>query len=446
MRPSPSLTVPRLLAFATLAVFLAGPLVAQDAPPAPADGAGYQMPPQALVDIIDRPLTPRVRTSPDRQWLILMAQPSLPTIAELAETELRLGGLRFKPQNNSPSRRRPASALALVKIEDRSTHAIIGLPEDARLGDVTFSPDGSHIAFTHTTSEGIELWVAEVATATARRLTDAPLNLSARVRPVWLAGSEALVCAMVPEGRGAAPKPAQVPAGPTIQENLGDKAPARTFQDLLKNTHDEAVFEHYLTSQLARVSLAGEVTTLGEPGIIWDYDPSPDGRYLLVETLHRPFSYLRPARWFPTRVEVWDAAGKLVEQIADLPLRENIPIPYGSVAEGPRSFSWRHDAGATLVWVEALDGGDAGRAAELRDRLFLLDAPFDAEPTPWASLKNRYGGIYWARDDLALVTGWWWKTRNLRTSRVFPGSPDKAPELLMDKSWEDRYNDPGWTR
>ncbi len=431
------------LGVATLLFVLAWPLLAQPAPVASPAASDYQLPPQALIDIIDRPLTPRVRASPDRRWLLLLEQPSMPSIAELAETELRLGGLRFKPQNNSPSRRRPASGLELVKIDDRTTRAVSGLPEDARLDDVRFSPDGSHIAFTHTSSDRVELWVAEVATAQARRLTEVPLNLSARVRPAWLADSRALVCAVVPAGRGSAPEPARLPSGPTIQENLGAKAPARTFQDLLGNSHDEALFEHYLTSQLARISLDGEVTALGQPGILWDYDPSPDGKYLLVEILHRPFSYLRPARWFPTRVEVWDSDGKLVQQIVDLPLRENIPVPYGSVAEGPRNFSWRHDAGATLVWAEALDGGDAGREAELRDRLFLLAAPFAAQPTAWASLKNRYGGIYWARDDLALVTGWWWKTRNIRVSRLRPGAPEHPPELLIDKSWEDRYHDPG---
>ena len=435
---------PQPLVLVVLAFFFAGLSHAQPAPPAPdSETSGYRSPPQALVDIVDRPLTPRVRTSPDRQWLLLLEQPSLPSIAELAETELRLGGLRFKPQNNSPSRRRPASGLSLLNIADRTPRVISGLPADARLNDVRFSPDGSHIAFTHTSSDRVELWVAEVATAAARRLSEVPLNLSARVRPAWLADGQALVCAVVPADRGPAPVPRQLPSGPTIQENLGDKAPARTFQDLLKNAHDEAVFEHYLTSQLARIGLDGEVAHLGEPGILWDYDPSPDGRYLLVEILHRPFSYLRPARWFPTRVEVWDAAGKLVKQIVDLPLRDNIPVPYGSVAEGPRSFSWRHDAGATLVWTEALDGGDAGREVELRDRLFLLAAPFDAEPTAWASLKNRYGGIYWGRDDLALVTSWWWKTRNIRVSRIRPGAPEAPPELLIDKSWEDRYHDPG---
>ncbi len=409
----------------------------------PAEEAAYRLPPPPLVDIIDRPLTPQARLSPDGDWLLLLEQPSLPPIAELAEPELRLGGLRFHPGNNGPSRRRPAAGLELVRVADGAKRAVTGLPEKPRINDVAFSPDGRHVAFTHTATDRIELWVVDLATGAARRPTAAALNLSARVEPRWLAGGRALVATLVPDGRGPAPEASPVPVGPTIQENLGEKAPARTYQDLLEDAHDEALFEHYLSSRLARIGLDGEVTTLGEPGLIWDYDPSPDGRYLLVQVLHRPFSYLRPARWFPRRVEVWDSAGKLVKQIVDLPLQENIPVAYGSVATGPRRFSWRHDAGATLVWVEALDGGDAGREAELRDRLFLLPAPFAGEPVAWAALENRFGGIDWARDDLALVSGWWWKTRNVRVSRLYPGEPEKPAELLIDRSWEDRYGDPG---
>ena len=405
--------------------------------------AGYQSPPQTLVDIVTRPLTPRARISPGGDWLLLLEQPSLPSIAELAEPELRLGGLRFKPGNNGPSRRRPAAGLELLRIADRTIRAVTGLPEGARINDVQWSPDSSHVAFTHSKSRRVELWVVEVATGEARRVADVALNLAATGRPVWTADSRALICPLVSTGRGPAPEASPTPSGPTIQENTGQTAPARTFQDLLKDAHDEALFEHYLTSQLARITLDGEIVLLGEAGVHWDFDPSPDGRYLLVEVIHRPYSYLRPARWFPTRVEIWDTAGKLVKQIADLPLRESIPVGNGSVETGPRSFAWRHDVAATLVWVEALDGGDANREAELRDRLFLLPAPFAGEPVAWASLKNRFGGIDWARDDLALVWGWWWKTRNIRVSRVRPGSPEQPAELLVDRSWEDRYNDPG---
>ena len=231
--------------------------------------------------------------------------------------------------------------------------------------------------------------------------------------------------------------------GPVVRQNTGGAKPARTYQDLLENAHDEALFEYYLTAQLHKIDVDGKTTALGEPGILWDFEPSPDGRFLLVEMLHRPFSYHVPASRFPRRIEIWDMQGKLVHQLADLPLQESVPIPFGSVPTGPRSAAWRSDAAATIYWTEAQDGGDAGREAEIRDRVFTLAAPFDAERLLLATLALRYGGIEWGNESLAIVGEWWWKTRTTRAWRIDPSNPEADPDLLTDRSWEDRYNDPG---
>ena len=403
----------------------------------------YRTPSQVLVDIIDAPPTPQVSIDPNREWLLIMEQPSLPSISELAERELRLAGLRIKPQINAPSRTRSYSGLRLLRISDRTAREITGLPKKPRIGNVSWSPDGSHIVFTHARESGVELWVAEVATGKARRLTRTLLNLTAQESPKWLADSQTLICTIMPSGRRPEPAAPAVPSGPVIQENVGKTAPARTYQDLLKNAHDEALFEHYFTTQLAGVTLKGKVTRLGDPGIIWNFDPSPDGKFLLVETIHHPFSYLVPAYRFPKRVEVWDLKGHLVHQVADLPLQEEVPIAFGSVPTGPRNFGWRADAEATLTWTEALDGGDAAAKADVRDRVYLLAAPFKEEPVPLITLALRYGGINWSTDELALVYEQWWKTRRTRTWIVKPGFPQPQPELLFDRSWEDRYSDPG---
>ncbi len=432
-----------LLGGLTLFLCLAGA-----SPPSWSAEDGYRLPPQALADIVDAPLTPVVRTSPNLEWMLLLEQPSLPSIEELAQPELRLAGMRIKPRINGPSRRRPFSGITVVRISDGSTYEIDGLPESARILNLSWSPDGSHIAFTNIRDDarenGIELWIAEIATGRARRLKDATLNLNAGIAPAWLGDSRELVCTLVPAYREAKPQAPTVPAGPVIQENVGGKAPARTFQDLLKNAYDEALFEYHFSAELVRISLDGVLTSLGEPGIFWDVSPSPDGRYLLVEILHRPFSYLVPAGRFPVRVEIWDLDGQLVRRITDRPLQEGIPIAFGSVTTGPRNFRWRGDAAATLVWAEALDGGDAGREAEQRDRLYLLEAPFAGDPVPWLTLGLRAAGIMWSSDELALVNEFWWKTRQVRTWIAKPGTPAAPPELLFDRSFEDRYGDPGF--
>lgn len=414
-------------------------LSAQDARVAPA----YRTPDQILVDIVDAAPTPEARLSPDNAWLLLLEVPSLPSIEELAERELRLAGLRIRPQSNGRSRTRYYNGLKLLRLADRSEYPITGLPAPPRLEHVEWSPDGRHVSFTHSTPDGIELWTVDATTRKAARLTGPVLNLTMSGGPVWLADSKTLIAAVVPQGRGPEPEAPRVPAGPIIQENLGKTAPARTYQDLLENPYDERLFEHYTTAQLALISLNGEATPIGEPGLIWRFDPSPDARYILVQMLHRPFSYLVPAYRFPRTVDVLDRRGRQVYRLADLPLQEEVPIAFGSVPTGPRDVEWRADAGATLAWVEAQDGGDPARPADRRDKVLMLAAPFQGDPQALATLGLRYEEIRWGSDDVALVSESWWQTRRVRTWVVRPGSPGSEPVLLFDRSREDRYNDPG---
>jgi dipeptidyl aminopeptidase/acylaminoacyl peptidase len=403
----------------------------------------YQVPSDALVEIVDAPMPPVASLSPDRDWMLLMRRPTLPSIAELAEEELRLAGVRMKPATNGPSRSWPYDSLALLRVANAEQIPIEGLPGQPRIADVSWSPDGAHIVFTNTGPDGIHLWLLEVASARARRLSERRLSTAIGQQPVWAPDGRSILALVVPDDRAEPPPAPSVPSGPVVQESRGRTAPARTYQDLLQNAHDEKLFEHYFHVQVVRFLLDGQDQSLGEPGIVRSLDPSPSGEFLLVETLHRPFSYLVPATRFPTRTDVWDRDGELVRRIADQPLQDAIPIAFGSVETGRRNVAWRADAPATLLWAEAQDGGDAGAEAELRDRLYLLDAPFGGEPRELAALQQRYGGMMWGRGDLALVTTWWWPTRNQRAWRVAPDDPAREQELLMEWSWEDRYNDPG---
>jgi dipeptidyl aminopeptidase/acylaminoacyl peptidase len=409
-----------------------------------ADDTVYRVPDPALVDIIDAPKTPRFMISPTREWGLLVYRPGYPSIEELAEPELGLAGRRIKPNNNSPSRVWPNNRLEFLRIDDLETRPVIDLPENPRISNVTWAPDGTRIAFTNTTPDGVELWTAQVRSGAARQLTDACVNLTAGVAPRWLSDSTTLVCALVIPGGGEPPEPPRVPKGPIVQESIGAEAPARTYQDLLKDPHDEELFERYFTSEVALANADnGRIGRLGRRGIIWSVAPSPDGSYLLVYTMHRPFSYTLPAYRFPMLIEVWDTEGNVVHTVFDHPLREEIPITRGSTYEGPRSVSWRADAPATLFWTEALDGGDAGADAEFRDRLFTLPAPFDGEPSELITFELRYSDVMWGHEGLAIVEEYWWKDRRLRWWKVAPGDPSFEPVLLKDYSWQDRYNDPG---
>ncbi|MGH7545475.1 MAG: TolB family protein, partial [Gemmatimonadota bacterium] len=333
-------------------------------------------------------------------------------------------------------------------VPDGTEREVTGLPADPRIRDVQWAPDGSRIAFSVTADDAVELWIADLRTAAARRLLDGRLSDVLGDAFHWLPDGSGLVVKLVPGDRGAPPPPPDVPAGPVIQQNAGKVAPARTYQDLLESLHDEALFEHYFSAQVARVGLDGRITPIGEPGLIAQAEPSPNGAYLLVQTIQRPFSYLLPVYRFPARIEVWDAAGKVVRRVADLPLAEEVPIAFDAVRTGPRQIGWRADAPATLYWIEAQDGGDPRAKADVRDRVFLLAAPFRGAPVKLLDLALRFDGLRWGTDDLALVSEDWWATRKARTWVVRPGAPRARARLLFDRSSEDRYGDPGdpWTR
>src|SRR5262249_8084512 len=138
----------------------------------------------------------------------------------------------------------------------------------------------------------------------------------------WLPDSKTLLCQVIPK-REDAPKAGNAPNGPTVQESYGKNAPVRTFQDLLKNPEDEKLFDYYATSQLIKVDTkSGNWDRIGKPAIFSMIEPSPNGEYLLVARIQRPYSYLFPSSAFPKEVEIWNMKGELVHKVASLPLAD----------------------------------------------------------------------------------------------------------------------------
>ena len=423
-------------AFVLLAA-LAGPALAQD-------GRTYQQPPAPIADILDTRPTPTPSLSPDRSTLALFDRASLPPIAELAEPMLRLAGYRINPRNNGQANSRVAwlTGLSFQPVEGGEARAV-SLPANARFVSPGWSPDGRSVALLMDAPTGLELWTVDVASGSARRLTDARVNAAAGGAFDWLPDSSGLLVRLTPEGRGPAPDVSRPPEGPIIEESLGRTAPARTYQDLLSNAGDEALFDHYFTSQLTLVPLDGPARTLGAPAVYLGSGVSPDGRYILQTMAKRPYSYVVPAGLFPAEVVITDLQGVVVHRVADLPLRDNIPTPFDSVAPGPRSAQWRADAPSTLVWAEAQDGGDPRTAAEVRDRVFMLAAPFTARPTPLIDLKDRYAGIIWGDADTALVLSRQFNSRRETRHLLDPSNPGQG-RVLLERNYQDRYNDPGF--
>ena len=421
--------------FVMLAV-LPGPALAQD-------GLAYQQPPSPIAEILDAKPTPTPSLSPDHTTLALFDRANLPPIAELAEPMLRLAGYRMNPRNNGPANSRISwlTGLSLQPVAGGAARTV-SLPANARFMSPNWSPDGRSIAFLMDAPGGLELWTVEVAAGRAQKLTDARVNAAGGGAFDWLPDSSGLMVRMTPEGRGAALDVTRPPAGPTVAESMGRAAPARTYQDLLADPGDEALFEYYFTSQLTLVPLNGAARTLGAPAIYLNAGVSPDGRYVLQTTARRPFSYVVPANLFPADVVVTDLNGTVVHRVAALPLRDNIPTPFDAVSPGPRSVQWRADAPSTLAWTEAQDGGDPRTPAEIRDRVFTLAAPFTDAPVRLIDLKERFASVTWGRNDAALVSSRWFNTRHETRYVVDPSHPGSG-RVLLERNYQDRYNDPG---
>src|SRR5262249_53139052 len=161
---------------------------------------------------------------------------------------------------------------------------------EGRPGPLLWSSAGTRFAVANTTATGIELWLGSATSDTLRQVRGVTINAAYGEPVSLLADRQTLRCQNIPPRPGAPPGGPAVPPGPTIQESTGKAGPVRTFQDLLRNKHDEALFDYYCTSQFVLVAAdTGKVTPLAEPAVFRRCRPSPDGRYLLVVKNRRPY-------------------------------------------------------------------------------------------------------------------------------------------------------------
>ena len=404
----------------------------------------YQSPPAEIMALADVVLPPQVLLSHRGERAVLLYRDQYRSIEELSQPELRLAGLRINPKTFTPSRMRTVSRMTLLDLRTGEEIDISGLPSSPRLSYFQWSPDEERLAFTQSAEKGLELWVLELRTACASRLADDCLNGALGMPYVWFQNGKALLAKVHPVDRLPLVNAASaVPTGPTVSVNDGQKAQNMTFQDLLKNRNDEFNFEQAVRSELASISLNGKRSRWKAPAMYRDMSVSPDGRYVLLTEMSRPFSYIVPHYRFPHKVVVCDIKGKPVKTMVEVPLLE--VLPKGNMAErmGMRNLSWRSDKPATLYWVEALDQGDPAIEAEYRDELFVLDAPFDGEKRSLIKMQGRLDEVLWGNERVAIVTEYWWNTRNQKTHLIQPDRKDQKPRLLFDRNYQDRYTDPG---
>lgn len=403
----------------------------------------YQKPSQEILELADVPLPPRTAFNDDASVIVLIYRNQYKSIGELSETEIKIAGIRTNPMTNISSRTSFSNSIKLQKKKEGVVD-VIGMPEDARLANFSWSPDQSKMAFTNTVSDGTELWYIDIATNTAHQLTKAQLNGNLGNPFVWMKDNNALIVKMIPANRGnLVDKSAAIPAGPIVSVNEGQKAQNRTYQDLLKDKVDEENFIKLAESELKLISLDGKISNWAPKAIYRSINFSPDGNYAIVAITKQPFSYIVPYYRFPTDYVLTDKDGKIIKTIEEVPLTEELPQGFMAERKGKRDLSWRDDKPATIYWAQVLDEGDPEVKADYRDEVFEWTAPFNETPTSLFKTINRFRGISWGNDNIAIAYDYWWNTRNTKTYLFNPSDATQEPEILNDRNYQDRYNDPG---
>ena len=414
-----------------LSMGLAAPTAAEE---------GYRTPPAEITDIVTRAPAPRVSLSPDKSTMLLMEREALPPVSELAKPMEKLAGMRLDASINDRHGTRAYVGLSLQDVATGDTRQV-ALPENADIADVSWSIDGSKIVFTNTRTGGMDLHVLDVASGKVSTLMEGGIN-GIFQNPTWMADGSLMVMT-IPEDRGPMPVRSLTPTGPAIQDASGGQvAQTRTFQDLLKDPHEEAMFKWLTTAQPMMMDADGSNKRMvGTARIYTGVSPSPDGEYLLMEWINEPFSYQVPWYRFPSTSAVYTKDGELVSTIVEQPLADALPVQ--GVVTGPRNIQWHPTAGAMLMWAEAQDGGDPRTKTDNRDNMMGLAAPFDGEASVIARLEDRASGALGMEgtDDI-LVYEYDRDTRELRQTLV-DVMDGNAPRQIGLRNIQDAYNDPG---
>jgi dipeptidyl aminopeptidase/acylaminoacyl peptidase len=399
----------------------------------------YQTPPKVISDLLLAKPTPAVSIDKKASWMLIIERNSYPTVEELGQPETRVAGLRLNPNNFSPSRQNFVNGLRLKNIKTGKEIPIAGLPANLLASNINWSPDEKQIAFTHTTGSRVDLYVISVEKAIAAKINKTALNATLGPVFTWVS-EETLLYTAITKPASLMPKKPITPVGPSIQESVGKAAPSRTYQDLIRSPYDEEAFAFLTTSQLMKNS-KGIETKMGTPSIYTSFEVSPDKKYLLTETIQKPFSYLVTAYSFASRISLQDMNGKTVKILANLPSGETTPSGYDNVQMVPRSFAWRNDAAATITWCEPLDSGLIKKNVEYHDVVYALTAPFTSQPSVVVKTKLRFRGLIWGDEHFAWVNEGLSGKQMQKASRLDPSTG--AVEMLFERNTTDAYNNPG---
>lgn len=310
---------------------------------------GYLQPPEPVRDALLAPWHRNAELedpSPDgRFFLVEVRDRRMPPLSRLAKAYHNLGGLQVDPaadRNRFLTIRSP-DRFWLVDGETGDTLRI-DAPREAPVSAPRWSPDGERLAFFVHLPDATHIYTVERGSEPARRLSDRPILATLVTDFVWSEGGEAIYAVAVPDDRGPEPEPPAVAPTPRVDVTTEGENQLRTYPSLLETPHERALLEYYATGQLVRIDVEERRSTpVGEPALIEELAPSPDGDHVLVTLVEPPFSKIVPVSRFATREEVWDRNGQVVAEVQSRPIRDGTESD--DDPDRRREVAWRPDGG-----------------------------------------------------------------------------------------------------
>jgi len=401
---------------------------------------GYKLPADEIVEIYDTQRNPYIQFIQFEHFGLEINYQLHQTLEQLAEPSLKLAGEKFSKRLNASMKNYPSNEISIFDFYDKS-RIPIQLPDNAKIRSILISNDHKKAALLNETENGVRLIITDLKNGECKVHSDLLINDILEDGVIcWLNDNENILLKIIPKNRGDEPTKSAVPESPITEETYGKKSTVRTYQNLLKNKHDEALFDHYFTSQIILLNTEnGKIKKIGESAIFGEVKPSPDNKYLFMEQIKRPYSYLLPYYRFPKNIEIWGIGGELVKWLLTRPLQDEVPI--GGTYTGPRKFEWQSFKNASLIWVEALDEGDPENKVEHRDKIMRLSSPQTETAEELFRTKHRFSSINWSEEKDKFIYYEYDRDKLWKKGWLFEvGGKTK---LIYDLSTRDKYNDPG---
>ena len=399
--------------------------------------------------------------SPDRKWFINQVGDGPVTMDVFSKPFHELGGLfvDFRANRNRTLTIRTDVALEL-RSASSNAKVTVALPQGVRISNASWSPDGKLVAFYGHTPDATHIYVSDL-TGKVRQVTTKPVLATLVTQFDWTAGGAQVATVLIPDARAPQPQPPVVPMGPRVKlAEESDKNNLRTYQSLMATPHDQALLEWHSTGQVALVDVnTRAIKKVGAPLMVREIDPSPDGKYLRVTRMNKPFSYMVPVQNFGSTQEIWDAEGKVLAKIEDVPLNLGVDTARavaapGAGGEGPtsigkRELTWRPD-NQGLTYLEqdaparrdtAAAPGDSARAPR-KDRVMQWMAPFGATDTKVLYESNTRITTHRYSPDLSVLFLSERQGQNTHEYAVALAEPTKRYTIARFRG-DDVYGNPG---